>query len=184
MRVIAGSCRSLQLKTPPGLDVRPTTDRIKETLFNIINNRIYDCNFLDMFCGSGAIGIEALSRGASKAVFVDNSQVSLDYTKANLEHTKLISDAVILKSDCVSAVSRLSTMGMKFDVIFMDPPYRKGLEEAVINEIIKYDILDENGVIIAEASNDTSFDYIEDSGYIVAREKSYGSNKHVFISKK
>ncbi len=183
MRVIAGRCRSLQLKTPPGLDVRPTTDRIKETLFNIINNRIYDCTFLDLFCGSGAIGIEALSRGASKAVFVDNSQVSLDYTKANLVHTKLIDDAVIIKNDCVSVVSRLASMNMKFDVIFMDPPYNKSLEEEVIKEIIKYDILDEDGIIIAEASSDTLFDYIAGSGYEVSREKSYGSNKHVFINK-
>ena len=183
MRVIAGTARSLKLVTPKGMDVRPTTDRIKETLFNIINLRLYDSSFLDMFAGSGAIGIEALSRGAKEAYFVENSTESLKAIEENLKHTKLYDNAHIVKSDCVSAVSMLSRQGRKFDTIFLDPPYNHELEKKVLEEIAKSDILSTEGIIIVEASADTDFSYAADLGFNIYREKSYGSNKHVFLEK-
>ena len=183
MRVIAGKCRSLRLKTPPGTDVRPTTDRIKETLFNIINNRIPGCDFLDLFCGSGAIGIEALSRGARSAVFVDSSRESLDFTGENLKFTGLSPDARVLRSDAAGAVRTLFKEGMRFDVVFMDPPYSRGLEKTVLEELASYDLLKEDGIIIVEASEDTDFSYHESLSFELSREKYYGSNKHVFISR-
>lgn len=183
MRVIAGSARSLNLVAPKGMEVRPTTDRIKETLFNILSPRVFDSSFLDMFAGSGAIGIEALSRGARECVFVENSQASVQAIKENLAHTKLDSSAQIVICDCVAAVSRLASSKRKFDIIFMDPPYNHELEKKVLEEITKSDILSKEGLIIVEASKDTDFSYAEELGLRVTREKSYGSNKHIFLER-
>ena len=184
MRVIAGSARSLRLKTPKGNEVRPTTDRIKETLFNIISPGLYDCFFLDLFCGSGGIGIEALSRGASHAVFVDESRTSLDCTLDNLNFTRLADRAELMRMNAVDAVNMLRLMKQSFDIIFMDPPYDKELEKTVLEQKAFYDILNEEGFVIVEASAATSFDYAESIGFEVFREKSYGSNKHIFLRKK
>ena len=182
MRVIAGTCRSLRLKTPPGADVRPTTDRIKETLFNIISARVPGADFLDLFCGCGAIGIEALSRGAASSVFVDSSDTSIRYTRENLEFTKLIDRAEIIRSDAAGAISRLFVEGKRFDVIFMDPPYSKELERRVLEELANFNLLKEDGTIIIEAKSDTDFSYVSGLGFEITREKLYGSNKHMFIS--
>ena len=99
MRVIAGTAKRLQLKTPEGLNTRPTTDRIKETLFNMISSDLLDSIFLDLFSGSGAIGIEALSRGAKMAVFIENNNKALKCLKENLEHTNLYSKAQVIPRD-------------------------------------------------------------------------------------
>ena len=128
MRVISGSARSLRLKTIEGNGTRPTTDRIKETLFNMINDRMYDCRFLDLFSGSGAIGIEALSRGAREAVFVENNKKAVSCIKENLKFTKLIDRAQIIERNAESAVAGLSG---RFDVIFMDPPYDNEYEKKI-----------------------------------------------------
>ena len=182
MRVIAGTCRSLRLKTPPGADVRPTTDRIKETLFNIISARVPGADFLDLFCGCGAIGIEALSRGAASSVFVDSSDTSIRYTRENLEFTKLADRAEIIRSDAAGVISRLFVEGKRFDMIFMDPPYSNGLERKVLGELSHFNLLKEDGTIIVEAKNDTDFSYVSVLGFEIAREKLYGSNKHMFIT--
>ena len=184
MRVIAGSARSLKLTAPKGFDVRPTTDRIKETLFNIISSDIYDCSFLDLFCGSGAIGIEALSRGAGHAVFVDESRISLDCTRANLEHTRLMDKADIIRSDALAATARLAAEGRRFDIIFMDPPYDRNLEKNILERGRLCDILEEEGIIIIEASAATDIGYADAAGFAIYREKCYGSNKHVFLKMK
>ncbi len=123
MRVIAGSCRSLPLVTPSGDDTRPTTDRIKETLFNMIQAEIPDCIIYDFFAGSGGIGIEALSRGAKHAYFVENSKQALECIKKNLNFTKLTDKATVVSRDVLSAIPFLTE---KADVIFMDPPYQLG----------------------------------------------------------
>ena len=123
MRVIAGSARSLKLATIDSMDARPTTDRIKETLFNMLSNDIPGCRFLDVFSGSGAIGIEALSRGAAMAVFVENSRKAVECINKNLAFTKLADRAQVLSADAVQAVGMLERQGQAFDVIFMDPPY-------------------------------------------------------------
>ncbi|MCR5324811.1 MAG: 16S rRNA (guanine(966)-N(2))-methyltransferase RsmD [Lachnospiraceae bacterium] len=184
MRVIAGTARSLRLSAPKGLEVRPTTDRIKETLFNIIRDDVNDCCFLDLFCGSGAIGIEALSRGAKKSVFVDASKTSIECTRKNLEFTKLLEKAKIMHTDAISALNRLKSENEAFDIIFLDPPYDKELEKSVLEQKAFYDILNEDGIVIVEASVNTDFSYADDSGLVIYREKVYGSNKHVFLRKK
>lgn len=183
MRVIAGSARSLRLKTIEGNDTRPTTDRIKETLFNIINDRIYGCVFLDLFSGSGGIGIEALSRGASEAVFVENNKNAALCIKDNLKFTKLGDAAQIMEMSAVTALRRLNGTGKAFDIIFMDPPYDKMHEKQVLEELKDSDILKEDTLIIAEASKSTEMPYLNQMGFSVVREKIYKTNKHIFIEK-
>ena len=134
MRVIAGKARRLNLKTIPGIDTRPTTDRIKETLFNMIQYDIAGCTFLDLFSGSGGIGIEALSRGAKQAYFVEKAKPALRCIRENLRYTKLDKKAQVLATDVNSAIRQLETKNVTFDHIFMDPPYKKGFEEEVFND--------------------------------------------------
>lgn len=181
MRVIAGKARRIQLKTIEGLDTRPTTDRIKETLFNMINPRLADCDFLDLFSGSGAIGIEALSRGAKSAVFVENSKVASDCIKTNLKNTKLDAEAGLLTLDAVSAVRALEIQGKVFDVVFMDPPYNQLLEKKVLEALQCSNIIYCNTLIIVEASLQTSFEYLANTKFYITKEKEYKTNKHVFI---
>ena len=182
MRVIAGSARSLRLKTLDGMDTRPTTDRIKETLFNIISPSIFDSIFLDLFSGSGGIGIEALSRGAKEAVFVENNPKAMVCIKDNLKFTRLVSKAVTITTDVMDALYRME--GDKvFDFIFMDPPYDRGLERKVLEYLSDSQLIYEDTVIIVEASRDTDFSYVEDLGLTVIREKVYKTNKHVFIER-
>lgn len=181
MRVIAGKARRIQLKTIEGLETRPTTDRIKETLFNMINPRLADCDFLDLFSGSGAIGIEALSRGAKSAVFVENSKVAADCIKTNLKNTKLDTEALLLTLDAVSAVRALEIQGKVFDVVFMDPPYNQLLEKKVLEALQNSNIIYCNTMIIVEASLQTSFEYLANTKFHITKEKEYKTNKHVFI---
>ena len=119
MRVIAGTARSLPLKAPKGLDTRPTTDRIKETLFNVIQNRVPDGIFVDLFAGSGAMGIEALSRGARHAYFIENDREALSCIRDNLSFTKFTDRATLLRQDAVSALSMIPER--EVDILFMDP---------------------------------------------------------------
>ena len=131
MRVIAGSARSLKLKTLEGIETRPTTDRIKETLFNMISPQMYDCIFLDLFAGSGGIGIEALSRGAKEAVFVEKNPKAMECVKENLKFTRLEKKGLTLTKDVMNALYQLE--GEKvFDFVFMDPPYNMGIEKRVL----------------------------------------------------
>ena len=182
MRVIAGSARSLRLKTLDGMDTRPTTDRIKETLFNIISPSIFDSIFLDLFSGSGGIGIEALSRGAKEAVFVENNPKAMACIKENLKFTRLASRAMTVTTDVMDALYRLEGDRI-FDFIFMDPPYDRGLERKVLEYLSDSRLVYEDTVIIVEASRDTDFSYVDNLGLTVVREKVYKTNKHVFIEK-
>ena len=184
MRVIAGKAKRLNLKTIEGFDTRPTTDRIKETLFNMINVQLADCDFLDLFSGSGAIGIEALSRGAKSAVFVENNKSAVNCIKENLRTTKLGEDAVVLALDVMSAIRTLEIQGRVFDIIFMDPPYNRLLEKQVLEALQFSNIIYYNTIIIVEASLDTELDFLENTKFKIFKEKKYKTNKHVFIELK
>ncbi len=180
MRVIAGSARRLQLKTVEGKNTRPTTDRIKETLFNMIASDMPGCRFLDLFAGSGAIGIEALSRGASEAVFVERSPKAMSVIRENLKYTKLDPKADTMLCDFRKALVRLDGR-RSFDYIFLDPPYNKMIEKEVLEYISNSGLLSRKGTVIVEASIGTKFDYAETMGYSVIREKKYKTNQHVFL---
>jgi 16S rRNA (guanine(966)-N(2))-methyltransferase RsmD len=184
MRVIAGKAKRIRLKTIEGFETRPTTDRIKETLFNMISQMIADCDFLDLFSGSGAIGIEALSRGAKTAVFVENNKSAVDCINDNLHTTELKDNATVMNTDVISAIRTLELQGKVFDVIFMDPPYNKQLEKQVIEVLQNSNLVYCDTVIIIEASLDTDFQYLEDTKFSIYKQKEYKTNKHVFIELK
>ena len=183
MRVIAGTAKRLQLKTVKGDNTRPTTDRIKETLFNMLQNDIEGCRFLDLFSGSGAIGIEALSRGAKEAVFVENNKEAINCIKENLIFTKLVNSGIVMSYDVMTAISMLEGRNAKFDIVFMDPPYNKEIEKEVLDRLKQSEIIDSDTMIIVEASLNTSFSYLRDMGYELFEEKKYKTNKHMFIYK-
>ncbi|MFT4143068.1 MAG: 16S rRNA (guanine(966)-N(2))-methyltransferase RsmD [Mobilitalea sp.] len=184
MRVIAGKARRLQLKTPEGFETRPTTDKTKETLFNILNPYLADSDFLDLFSGSGAIGIEALSRGAKYAALVENNKIALDCIKANLQTTRLVEGADVLANNAVEAIRNLEIRGKVFDVIFMDPPYNQQLEKEVLLALQSSNIIYCDTIIVVEASLKTEFDYLEDTRFRIFKKKEYKTNQHVFIELK
>lgn len=184
MRVIAGKARRLQLRTPEGLNTRPTTDRTKETLFNMLNPYLADADFLDLFSGSGAIGIEALSRGARYVAFVENHKAAIDCIKSNLVVTKLEQDGDLLTMDVTSAIRTLELKGKVFDVIFMDPPYDQGLEKDVLLQLVQSNLVYDDTIIVVEAALNTDFSYLEDTRFRIKKMKEYKTNQHVFIEVK
>lgn len=181
MRVIAGTARSLRLKTPDGLDTRPTTDRIKETLFNMLQPYLGGALFVDLFSGSGGIGIEALSRGARHAYFVENEKRALSCIQDNLQFTHLAERATILKTDVLSALYGIHEK--EADIIFMDPPYDSGHEERVLAVMKELPWVTENSLIVIETSLNTDIAYLEELGFSVEKEKRYKTNRHVFCRK-
>ncbi len=181
MRVIAGTARSLPLKTPEGMDTRPTTDRIKETLFNMLQNRIPGSVFVDLFSGSGGIGIEAISRGASKAYFAENAPKAISCIEQNLLFTKFAEHAIVLKQDAVMALQ--SIYEKEVDIIFMDPPYGQEHEKRVLTQLSRMKYVTEDTLIIVESSLDTDFSYLEELGFAIEREKKYKTNRHLFIKR-
>ena len=181
MRVIAGAAKGHNLQTIEGLATRPTTDRIKETLFNIIAFDLPEASFLDLFSGSGAIGIEALSRGAAEAVFVENAAECQKVIQANLVHTKLQGRARLLQTDVLSALDRLAAEGKKFDIIFMDPPYEAGQEKVLLPLLKGMRYVTEDTIIIVEAALRTDFSWVTEYGFSIRKEKCYKTNKHIFL---
>lgn len=183
MRIIAGTARSLPLRTLEGLDTRPTTDRIKETLFNMLQADVPGSYFLDLFAGSGQIGLEALSRGARYAVFVDNNKKAVACIQDNIQFTKFDKESKLIQSDAISAMRTLEGK-YQFDIIFMDPPYNHLYEKDVLEYLKTSSLLKEDTIIIVEASLETSFDYLDEMGYELLKHKTYKSNAHAFIKKK
>lgn len=182
MRVIAGKVRRMSLIAPEGNSVRPTTDRIKETLFNILQNYIAGSSFLDLYSGSGGIGIEALSRGAEEVVMVDKSKESLRCIEYNLKHTRLSEDAEVLPMDALQAIRNLSKRGKYFDIVFMDPPYEQELELQTLEALAGSGIIDGDSMVIVESSLRTDPEDFNMYGFSVARIKRYKTNQHIFLT--
>ncbi len=180
MRVIGGSARSLRLMTPEGLEVRPTIDRYKETVFNILNQQIPGAIVLDLFAGSGANGIEALSRGAAEAVFVENGLKAADVIEENLKFTKLFEKATLMKYDYTKALTACKDQGRQFDVIYMDPPFDKGYQDHALSLIMDNGLLAEGGIIVCESDRHTEIDF-GDRPYEVYKEKVFKTCKFTFI---
>ena len=149
MRVISGKARGTKLSSIESLSTRPTLDRVKESLFNIIQNNLRDAVVLDLFAGSGQLGIEALSRGADKAYLCDINRDAVKMIKQNLEKTKLKDKAVVINEDYKKALRTLNT-NEKFDIIFIDPPYKEDIAVDSIIDIIHESRLEENGIMIIE----------------------------------
>ena len=179
LRVISGKVRGLKLDTPKNQDVRPTTDRVKESLFNMINPYIRESNVLDLFAGTGSLGIECLSRGAKNCVFVDKSRESINIVKSNVKKARVENESTILNIDFKDAVKRLSTQNQKFDVIFMDPPYYENMFIDCLKSIDELNLLHEDGIIVVE--HDTKDQFEETIGRLVkTRDKKYGNTTITF----
>ena len=167
MRIISGKARGTKLFSPEGNDTRPTLDRVREAIFSMINFSIPSACVLDLFAGSGAMGLEALSRGAAEAVFVDCDDKAISVVRKNIEKTH---------SDCCTVRHTdfkqfLSTCSDRFDIIFLDPPYGAGFYEEALSIIKSRNLLSDDGILIAECSTDIKPDF---SGFEVYRERKYG----------
>lgn len=150
MRVISGAAKGRQLRTVQGREIRPTADRVRESLFNILAPRVVEADFLDLFAGSGAVGIEALSRGARSCVFVELVTSHLAVVAANLKATGLIDKADLLRRDARAAVRDLARRGRRFHLIFIDPPYAQGLAAEALQAIAAEGLLGTGGWAICE----------------------------------
>ena len=184
MRVVAGSARSILLETPAGKDTRPTTDRIKETLFNMLQPYVPGAVVLDLFAGSGGLGIEALSRGADYACFVDMSREAVRCITGNVKRAKLDDKSDVLLMDYRNAILRLKNQGRKFDLILLDPPYGKELEYQALQMLDEADLIGDEALIVIETALDDDVTPFIELGFSLKRIKQYKSNQHVFLTKK
>lgn len=157
MRVIAGKHKSKSLVSMEGRNTRPTMDKVKEGIFN----SLYDVSGigLDLFAGSGALGIEALSRGMDKVIFVDQNFKAVKIIRSNLENLDLVEQSEVYKNNADRALKALSKREIQFDIIFLDPPYEKGLIDKALKQISEFNLLKENGIIVCEFSNHEEIDY-------------------------
>ena len=172
MRVITGSARGRRLKELEGLETRPTTGKVKEALFSVIQFDIEGRRVLDLFAGTGQLGIEALSRGAECAVFVERRRDALQVIRENLEACGMTDKARVVNGDAMSYLKS----GEKFDLIFLDPPYASDLLEQALEEIVRFDICRRHGIIVAESAADKTLPPLA-GPYALYREYRYGKIK-------
>jgi len=170
MRVITGRARGVQLKTPDGMKTRPTADRVKEALFSIINFDLPGAKVLDLFGGTGQLGIEALSRGAQSAVFVDAWEDACRLIRENLKRTKLEVEGKVVRSDYLDYLNRCNE---RFDIIFLDPPYAEVYLENALKRITEIDILQSDGIIVTERPFGKELPW-EFDGYTRSKDYKYG----------
>ena len=176
MRVITGTARGMTLKAPKGMDTRPTMDQVKEGIFSAIQFEVEGRRALDLFAGSGQLGIEALSRGARSAVFVDESRAAVQLVRANLALCRLQGDVVQGE-----ALGYLRTCG-KFDLIFLDPPYDTGLLDKALENVVQFDILAEGGIIVCESRREKVLPQLR-APYHLLTERNYGKIKLTLYGK-
>ena len=181
MRVITGSAGGRKLKTPENYDIRPTSDTVKESLFNILQFDIEGRKVLDLFAGTGQLGIEALSRGAKKAYFVENGREACACIQKNLHTTHFEEEAILLKQDVLSALRHIHEK--EVDIIYVDPPYEAQTVHDILHALAAERFVTENTLIIVESSLDTDFSYLPEIGLQLVREKDYKANRHLFIKK-
>lgn len=174
MRVTAGKYKGRVLEENKFDHIRPTADMVKQAIFNKINFDLQGAKVLDLFCGTGALGIEAISRGASEAVFVDIDKRSIALTNKNLK--KLNISARLINTNYSNAIKRLN--GEKFDIIFLDPPYKSGIYQDCIKLIYEYNLLNENGLIVCEQNKEDEFDF---SPFETIDIKVYGIKKVTYL---
>ena len=171
MRVISGTRRGLKLESLDGLDTRPTLDRVKESIFSMIFDAPYGAKVLDLFAGSGGMGIEALSRGGESAVFVDKSAQACSVIRSNIKKAGFEGISAVVNSDSSDYISRATASGECFDIIFLDPPYSLGLLNGTLAQIRESGILAEGGIVVVEFDNGTDVDI---QSYKLLKNKRYG----------
>ena len=183
MRVISGIAKGTRLETLEGNSTRPTLDRVKEALFNIIQTNIKEANVLDLFAGSGALAIEALSRGAKHAILCDKSNYAIKIIKRNLEKTHLEENAQIINSDYNKALN--SYKDTKFDLIFIDPPYKLDIAVDAISKIISLDLLEQDGIIVLETDHkERELEKLKNINVNVYDLRKYGRVTLIFLNRK
>ncbi|HWR60030.1 MAG TPA: 16S rRNA (guanine(966)-N(2))-methyltransferase RsmD [Clostridia bacterium] len=181
MRVIAGEYRGRRLDRIEGMEIRPTSDKVKESLFNMLGEAVIDCSFLDLFGGTGGIGIEALSRGAKHVVFIDAGIKSIKVLKGNLEHLNIMEGAEVFHTDYEIAITKLYKYNKQFDIVFIDPPYSLGMAQNALVCIEANPILAQDGLIIVE--HDSRDDMPHKVGRLALyRVKQYGNTSLSFYS--
>lgn len=180
MRIITGRARGLKLTTPKNWDVRPTADRVKESVFNIIGSKIIGAQVLDLFAGTGNLGLESWSRGAEKIVFTDTSKESLRLVESNIAKCRAQDDTETIWGDACQLIGRLHKKGMRFDFVFADPPYNKGLVQKVIAALAESPLLNDGGYLIAEHSAHDELGTLPPQFELV-RCETYGETKISFI---
>ncbi len=178
MRIVAGKAKGTKLGSISGLRTRPTGDRVKEALFNILGPSIEGSAFLDLYAGSGGMGLEALSRGADLVVWIDSNPACTAQIKTNLQKTRL-EGGVIYNHDVFRKLLQLEGEGQQFDYIFLDPPYEQGLVTKTLEYLAGLNVLKKNGVIIAEASKKEEAP-LDVSNLCLKREQRYGDTKLLF----
>lgn len=185
MRIISGTARGTKLFTLEGIATRPTLDRIKEPLFSIIQTRIPDAKVLDLFAGSGALGMEALSRGASNCVFCDCSNKATSIIYKNLEKTKLNEKSIVMTTNYNTCLKKVKDNQMTFDIIFLDPPYASDLIYMASKKIVEYALLNKDGIIIAETDNEEPvLQKLKTLELNVLDIREYGRVKLLFLNRK
>jgi 16S rRNA (guanine966-N2)-methyltransferase len=173
LRVVAGIVKGHKLKTVKGMKTRPTSDMVKEALFNIIAGYVKEAEVLDIFAGTGSLGIEALSRGAKSAVFIDTDREAISVIRQNLESTRLANKAEIIKGDAFSVLDRLGSAQRKFDIILLDPPYHKNFVNETLKIVQKHGIIKPDGIIAVERDEHDSVN--EAFGTLkLVRDQKYG----------
>ena len=181
MRIISGKARGTKLNTLEGNLTRPTLDRVKESLFNIIQNDIEESNFLDMFAGSGAIGLEAASRGARKVILCEKNKQAINVIEKNIEKTHLENEVVLYKKDYENMLEDLKE---KMDIVYIDPPYKTDLVHKSLKKILDLDILSANSLVIIETDEEERIlKQIEELKVKIIDKRKYGRIHLIFINK-
>ncbi len=174
MRIITGIFKGRRLEMPIGDDIRPTTEKVKEAIFSTIQTHLYGATVVDLFTGTGNLGLEAISRGAEKCYFCDNSRDSLNLAKRNIAMCKAEDWSIIIPGSYEKALNRLAEKGEKVDIFFLDPPYSQGLYDNCFKLIRELDLLAEDGIILAEHDSRDEFPD-EYEGFTKQKDKSYGN---------
>lgn len=169
MRVVSGSARGCKLQPVPGMNTRPTTDRVKENVFNLIQDHVRGAEVLDLFAGTGQLGIEALSRGAQHCDFVEHNKTAFGIVSKNVESARVKDKSALHRTEAADFVSRAGRQ--KYDLIFLDPPYGGEILENALKLIERFDILSVNGIIICESAVEDRFAH----GFEAVRERRYGA---------
>ena len=181
MRIISGTARGAKLFTLDGNDItRPTLDRIKEPLFSMLMNYLQDANVLDLFSGSGALGLEAISRGAKKAFLCDNSWKAISVIKENVKKLRMEEQVSIITADYKKALEQLKNE--KFDIIFLDPPYKTDYDIQAIEIIKNQNIIAKDGIIVLETDSDKKIQELENIDVNIFKIRKYGRVKLVFLN--
>ena len=182
MRIISGKAKGHRLRVIRRNSVRPTSDRVRESIFNILASRVQDAQVLDLFAGTGSLGMEALSRGAHSALFIDSNESLVKVIKENLGKLGFEESCQVWRASCFGAMEKISQSGSRFDLIFSDPPYRKALTEVVLRALDRWNLLSDGGLIVTETSKGEELPE-KAYNFTACSERVYGDTKVVFWEK-